>query len=274
MMNPLLGVPVGMLIGSLVDRNVLRRGIIQNRFSNNLSVARMEMYNIGSQGQRKYKNSNRWEAINSINDNWCYGMLTFTDFITKSQIMNSTLMSYRYYKGEFTTLEDLKINYVNKPYSEYKAAVKEWRKGVSVFSLQEVRDGKVQIKDKYKQYESAYNAIKDILHSRIEKYCESADGMQTSIQKSAITQNALGGLVMMHRQYLPVMLQERMGMSTWDYDTQQMNGGVYRSAFGAARPFISAAWCAAIDAFTHFLQKLTIRLIRNISAKIYLQKKY
>ena len=75
--------------------------------------------------------------------------------------------------------------------------------------------------------------------------------MQTSIQKSAITQNALGGLVMMHRQYLPVMLQERMGMSTWDYDTQQMNGGVYRSAFGAARPFISAAWCAAIDAFTH-----------------------
>ena len=42
-----------------------------------------------------------------------------------------------------------------------------------------------------------------------------------------------------------------MGMATWDYDTQQMNGGVYRSAFGAARPFISAAWCAAIDAFTH-----------------------
>ena len=142
-MNPLLGVPIGMLIGSLIDRSILRRGIIQNRYSNNLSVARMEMYNIGSQGERKYKNSNRWEAINSINDNWCYGMLTFTDFITKSQIMNSTLMSYRYYKGEFTTLEDLKINYVNKPYSEYKAAVKEWRKGVSVFSLQEVRDGKV-----------------------------------------------------------------------------------------------------------------------------------
>lgn len=134
-MNPLLGVPIGMLIGSLVDRSILRRGIIQNRYSNNLSVARMEMYNIGNQGERKYKNSNRWEAINSINDNWCYGMLTFTDFITKSQIMNSTLMSYRYYKGEFTTLEDLKINYVNKPYSEYKAAVKEWRKGLSVFSL-------------------------------------------------------------------------------------------------------------------------------------------
>ena len=49
-MNPLLGVPIGMLIGSLVDRNILRRGIIQNRYSNNLSVARMEMYNIGNQG--------------------------------------------------------------------------------------------------------------------------------------------------------------------------------------------------------------------------------
>ena len=55
----------------------------------------------------------------------------------------------------------------------------------------------------------------------------------------------------MHRQYVPVMLQERMGMSTWDYDTQQMNGGVYRCAFGSAKAFISAAWCASIDAFTH-----------------------
>lgn len=251
MMNPLLGVPVGMILGSIFDRKVLRRGIIQNRFTNNLTVARMEQYNIGNQGTRKYKNSNRWEEVNIINDNWCYGQLTLCDFIAKSQIMNSTLMSFRYYKGEFCTLEDLKINFMNKPYSEYKAAVKEWRKGVSVFALQEIRDDKVQIKEKYKEYERAYKAVEGILHSRIEKYCESADGMQTSTQKAAITQNALGGLVLMHRQYVPVMLQERMGMSTWDYDTQQMNGGVYRCAFGSAKAFISAAWCASIDAFTH-----------------------
>ena len=30
-----------------------------------------------------------------------------------------------------------------------------------------------------------------------------------------------------------------------------MNGGVYRCAAGSARAFISAAWCASIDAFTH-----------------------
>lgn len=34
--------------------------------------------------------------------------------------MNSTLMSFRYYKGEFCTKEDLKINFANKPYDEYK----------------------------------------------------------------------------------------------------------------------------------------------------------
>ena len=134
--------------------------------------------------------------------------------------MNSTLMSFRYFRGEFCTLEDLKINFVNKPYSEYKEAVKEWRKGVSVFALEEMKDGRIQIRDKYKQYEQAYKNVQEILHSRIEKYCESSDGMQTATQKSAIVQNALGGLVLMHRQYVPVMLQERMGERTWDYDTQ------------------------------------------------------
>lgn len=251
MMNPLLGVPVGMILGSIFDRTILRRGIIQNRFTNNLTVARAERYNIGNQGSRKYKNSNRWEVINTVNDNWCYGQLSLADFMAKSQIMNSTLMSFRYFRGEFCTLEDLKINFVNKPYSEYKEAVKEWRKGVSVFALEEMKDGRIQIRDKYKQYEQAYKNVQEILHSRIEKYCESSDGMQTATQKSAIVQNALGGLVLMHRQYVPVMLQERMGERTWDYDTQQMNGGVYRCAAGSARAFISAAWCASIDAFTH-----------------------
>lgn len=252
-MNPLLGVPIGLFAGSIADLKILRRGLIQNRYTNNLTMARMEMFNIGDQGTRKYKNSNRIEAVNVVNDNWCYGMLTFADFITKSQIMNSTLMSYRFYKGEFCTKEDLKINFINKPLSEYKKALKEWHKGVSIFSLQEIKNGYVVIKDKYKQYEKAYNQVLPVLHARIQKYSASADGMQTSTQKSAITQNALGAFVMMHRQYLPTMLQERWSHETWDYDTQQMSGGIFRSAlrWGTTRDLISAAWCAAIDAFTH-----------------------
>ena len=58
------------------------------------------------------------------------------DFVVKSQIMNSVLMSYRFYNGEFCTKEDLKINYINKPYKEYKTALKEWNKGVSLYSIQ------------------------------------------------------------------------------------------------------------------------------------------
>lgn len=46
--NPLLGVPAGVFLGSIFDRVILRRGVIQNRLSNNLTVARMEFFNIGN----------------------------------------------------------------------------------------------------------------------------------------------------------------------------------------------------------------------------------
>lgn len=250
--NPLLGVPAGVFLGSIFDRVILRRGIIQNRLSNNLTVARMEFFNIGNQGERKYKHSNRNEIVNTANDNWCYGLLTFTDFITKSQIMNSTLMSFRYYKGEFCTKEDLKINFANKPYDEYKQALKEWNEGVSVYSLHTMKDGEMHIRDKYKQYEQAYKTILPILKSRIETYAESADGMQTQTQKSAMTANFLGACVLQHRQYLPVMLQERWGDASWNMETQQMNGGIFKSILDwhLLRTVGSAIWGASIDAFT------------------------
>ena len=138
LMNPIFGVPAGIILGSIFDKYLLKQGIIQNRLSNNLTVGRMEMFGISDQLRRKYTHSNRSEIINAVNDNWCYGAMTMTDFVIKSQIMNSVLMSYRFYNGEFCTKEDLKINYINKPYKEYKEAIKEWNKGVSLYSIHEM----------------------------------------------------------------------------------------------------------------------------------------
>lgn len=250
--NPLLGAPAGLLLGSIFDRVILRRGIIQNRLSNNLTVGMMEMFNIGNQLERKYKHTNRSKIINTINDNWCYGLLTFSDFIVKSQIMNSVLMSFRYYDGDFCTKEDLKLNFLNKPREEYKKALNEWKKGKSVFSIYEIKDGRPQIKPEYSNYTEAYNKVHDIIKNRILNYAESADGMMSETQKSAITANVVGAFVLMHRQYLPVMLQERYAKAQWDNSMQQMNGGVFRALtdFKMIRDLASATWCASIDMFT------------------------
>lgn len=252
MMNPIFGIPAGLILGSIFDKYILRHGIIQNRLSNNLTVGRMEMFGISDQLRRKYTHSNRSEIINAVNDNWCYGAMTMTDFVVKSQIMNSVLMSYRFYNGEFCTKEDLKINYINKSYKEYKQALKEWKKGVSLYSIHDMKDGKVIIRKGYEQYEQYFKNIEDILKNRILNYCESSDGMQSETQKSAIMSNVFGAFVLMHRQYLPVMLQERFGNANWDESMQQLNGGIYKEAFNLnmLKAFFSATWMASIDMFT------------------------
>lgn len=250
--NPILGIPAGMVLGSIFDRQILRRGIIQNRLTNNKSVAMMELFGISNQLQRKYTHSNRLEAINTINDNWCFGAMSLCDFIIKSQIMNSVLMSYRYYNGEFCTKEDLQTDYIHKPYSEYKEELKKWKSGVSAYSIHEMKEGELSIRQGYEQYQKSFLQIKDMLKNRIEKYCESYDGMQSETQKSAITSNILGAFVLMHRQYLPVMLQERFGHSVWDNSTQQITGGIFRSAINpnTIKSILSAMWGASIDMFT------------------------
>jgi len=52
--------------------------------------------------------------------------------------------------------------------------------------------------------------------------------MATNEQKAAITQNAIGALALIHRQYLPLTIQERFGDVVYDYDTQMYKNGHFR----------------------------------------------
>lgn len=187
-----------------------------------------ELYNLSSQGTRKYEHSNRNRTVNVLWDNWCFGMLTSQDFIIKSQIMVSTLMSFRYYNGHFITREDLLNNMYNATPEEYTKELAKWEDADSVYSAMYVDGYHIEIEDKYK---NAYKEVENVLHNRIQKYSESADGMATETQKAAITTNFLGAAVLTHRQYLPLMLTERFGEMVWDMDTQQYTGGIARTGF-------------------------------------------
>jgi len=56
------------------------------------------------------------------------------------------------------------------------------------------------------KYQEAYDKIDFVVKKRIEKFSEAADGMATEEQKAAITQNAIGALALIHRQYLPLTI--------------------------------------------------------------------
>lgn len=154
-------------------------------------------------------------------------MLTGLDFIIKSNIATSTLYSFHYYNGEFITKEDLLANMSSKSPEEVESALAEWDEGVNLWSVIETKDGAFDIKQQYKK---AFDAVEHVVQSRIEKYSEAADGMATETQKAAITTGWVGSAILTHRQYLPLLLQDRLfGEMVWDMDMQQYQGGVFRT---------------------------------------------
>jgi len=123
-----------------------------------------ELYNLSSQGVKKYEHSNRNRAVNALWDNWCFGMLTSQDFIIKSQIMVSTLMAFRYYDGHFITREDLLNNMHNASPEDYTKALAEWEDADSVYSAMYVDGNHIEIERKYRK---AYAEVENVLHNRI-----------------------------------------------------------------------------------------------------------
>mgnify|MGYP003692810889 FL=1 len=117
---------------------------IEDHNSKDLLMLIMEHFNVASQLERKMKDSNRNKFINAITHNWAFGGLTMFDFCAKAPIAISTIMSYRYYNGEFVTKDDVIMNNILNP-EETKKRIKEWKKGKSLLSIMKEENGKLTV---------------------------------------------------------------------------------------------------------------------------------
>ena len=201
---------------------------IENRLSNDDIVVIAEHYNVSNQLQRKYKGQNRNPFVDAIYRNSVFGLLSSVDFISKSCIALSVLNSFRFVDNEFVSKDliyrnaamlpkDKREEYLNKTLKKYK-------KAKTLRSFVKVVDHKFTIS----QHDDAYKKIHYLVKSRIEKIAERADGMATQAQKAAITQSWIGALILIHRQYLPLMIQERISNPVYDYDMEMYKNGQFR----------------------------------------------
>ena len=211
-------------------RNGFGINYIGNKTSDDLLMKLSEHFNVADQMSRKFEHTNRNRLINAVGINFIYGGLSTADFIAKSTIMVTVLHSYRYVDGEFMTKSDMIINADRKGTSR-REAVNRWKKGDTMYSIFTIKDHELTVDPKYKD---AYDRAKNIVHSRIIKWGQAADGTATELQRAAITQSFIGSCILQHRQYLPLMFQERFYDTTYDYDTQEWTGGVFKNLFKLA----------------------------------------
>jgi hypothetical protein len=98
------------------------------------------------------------------------------------------------------------------------------------------------------EYQAAWEKIKNTASNKAMKNAEQADGMATRLQKALMTRNFLGAFVLIHRQYIPLMLQQTWGKRVYDFDAEEYKGGQFRTLFNYCRNLWASNALAAAGA--------------------------
>ena len=211
-----------------IGKNLCGARYIGNYLSKDKLTLCAEWYNVASQFERKHEGTNRNRLLNIIDRHSVFGMLSSIDFISKAIIMVSILKDHHLVDGEFVSKDDIRLNRYQYSKEEFKSKIKQWEKGESLYSVIKGGDTKIKVDEKYKEaFEKSDFKIKD----RVQKLTEYADGMATDLQRASITQSIIGSFILIHRQYLPLIVQRYFGKMVYDYDTEQMKNGVFRTLF-------------------------------------------
>lgn len=217
----------------------------------------MEMMDMSSQSDRKTEHANRNRVLQMLYKNSTFGLLSAADIMSKSTIMVATLLSYRLVNGQFMTKHMIEESRADLGEEKYKELMKEFKKSkVNAYNIFEgdskiwkgdvnSNDTKLHVKEEYRE---AWEQIKHVAANKAIKNAEQADGMATRMQKAMMTRNFIGAFVLIHRQYIPLMLQQTFGKRVYDYDAQEYKGGQFRTLFNYVDQLCCSNALAAVGA--------------------------
>lgn len=203
--------------------------------TNNKYVALMQRFEIGTEFQNAWKNSNRIGWINTLSRNWAFGLFSLSDFVIKGTILNSIMNNYRYYNGKFYNSQQFKELFPDKD-----TAKNIWKTLYSTYDIIEIKNGDIVIKDKAQA--KAFAEVQNEISNSARALSATADGQLTEEQKAQFASNAFGSLIMMFRNYIPNIINEKLTMKKqYDYDTGMVREATLRT-IGRVIPMLLKDW--------------------------------
>lgn len=203
--------------------------LFKNNFSllsdyhNSTQMKLMEYFQVGAEIKTDRLNLSTFQK--QIARNWAFGVYSLSDYVVKGHILNSVMYNYRYVNGKFLSREEFK-----RKYSNDEVMLNQWNTFRSSRDLVEYKNGNIVTKDPVHQ--KAWDAKKETIGNTARNLAQSADGQLTPLQKTMLSSNIIGSLVMMHRQFMPIILQERWVQNRqWDYSSQRYKEALFRVPF-------------------------------------------
>lgn len=200
----------------------------------------MEYFEVGAEASPDP--TNRATIINMVTKHWGFGLYTLQDHFIKGQILGAVMHNFKLVidadgNRRFVSREDYKRDneldiYTPGDYLDWNFGDKP-----SFRDCVEFVAGELVAKDPANQ-KAVDEAIGKIGYTA-RMLAQSADGQLTNLQRSVWLSHSMGQFAMMHRQYLPVIIQERYTMERqYDYQTQRWKEGVLRTPYRLIRDAI------------------------------------
>lgn len=188
-------------------------------------MAYMDYFQVGSTTESLFKNTNRLRIFNVLEDQWAFGAYSLSDYYVKGQILNCIMYDYKYIDGKFMSHEA----YYSK-YGRNDETKSRWKKAKSFKALTKFSAGKIVAVSE--EYQSAVDNAKSNIGNTARALAGAADGQLTPLQRSQMSANVFGAMCMMHRQYIPIILQQSFLMERqWDYQSQREVEAILRTPF-------------------------------------------
>lgn len=196
----------------------------------------MELFNIAEQGEKKYRNTNRNAVVNTITNNWCFGLLTASDYLVKGSILDTTLAAHRFFRGQFLSKDDILMKYGDKNSitggEEYQKMLQEWKEGKTMLQVLKEAHRKGDRTNMFNiasEYKEAFDKSFATVRNRAQQIGARADGVMLPHQKAAFMTSMVGQAIMMHKQYLQPMMQHYFGEKRFNLETRQWEYGSIRA---------------------------------------------
>ena len=202
---------------------------IANPYTKDKMLVVMKDFGLANQWENTTQHTNRIRAIQATYKQSIYGLMSACDVMSKQHIAQSALRAHHFVNGEFLTKYDIQINRFKNGEDWYNDAMKQYKKGVSLWDVIDTSTGAIKMKDD--KYKAAWEKSKFKVKNRCVKYSEEADGMATKLQRTLLVKSWAGILLMIHRQYFPLMLDKYFGNRVYDYDMQEYKNGLHRNMF-------------------------------------------
>lgn len=186
-------------------------------------MALMDYFEVGSTIESLYRRTNINRALNVLQNDWAFHAYSASDYFIKGQVLNSVMYNYRNVNGTFMSKEQ----YFSK-FGRTEDTIDNWKKYKTFKGSIKFVGGRILAKDTKDQ--KAVRSIEHTIGNTAKNIAASADGMLTSLQRAQFTTNVFGAMCMMHRQYIPILMQERWTMEKqWDYTSQRYVEGLMRT---------------------------------------------